>query len=120
MAEVIIVEDEPSTLKALHTVAFKLGHNVLSFCDPVAAIKAIEGQHVDILVTDWDLGARVSGVNVASRTQSLHPGSRVILITGDDLEQLKWQTRGLVNVSYIAKPFYLTTLRRALGDASCL
>lgn len=117
MADVIVLEDDPGTLRALHYVAARLGHDVLSFNEPEAAIKAIEYTRPDVLVTDWDLNASLSGINVAMHALEIRPSSRIILITGNDMTQLKQQTSSMPNVFYLSKPFDLRTMRNAITSA---
>lgn len=117
MADVIVLEDDPGTLRALHHIAARLGHDVLSFTEPDAAIKAIDEKQPDILVTDWDLNAPLSGINVAMHALEVRPSSRIILITGNDMNQLKQQTSRMPNVFYISKPFDLRTVRDVIASA---
>ena len=117
MADVMVLEDDPVTQRALHDVAARLGHTVRSFSEPALTIKAIEQQQPDVLVTDWDLNAQLSGIDVAVFALTVQPATRIILITGNDMHKLKQQTRSLPNVHYIPKPFDLLTVRRAISDA---
>ena len=117
MANVMVLEDDPCTQRALHDVAERLGHTVRSFSEPELAMEAIEHQRPDVLVTDWDLGARLSGIDVALHALAAGPSARIILITGNDIGELKQKTRHMSNVRYIPKPFDLLTVRRAFADA---
>ena len=114
MANIVILEDEEKTLRALHNVANKLGHSVSSFYDPEAAIEAIESQKTDLLISDWDLKAPLTGISVANHTLALYPDSRIILITGNDMRLLKRQTYKMPNTIYMAKPFSVAAIREAL------
>ena len=117
MAELMVLEDDPGTRRALHSVARQLGHNVQSFSEPVSAMDAMEQKLPDVLVTDWDLDSCFSGVYVAMHALSKRPTAQIILITGNDMDQLKRQTSAMPNVFYIAKPFDLRTVRGAITAA---
>ena len=113
----MVLEDDLCTQRALHDVAERLGHTVRSFSEPSLAIDAIGLHRPDVLVTDWDLDAQLSGINVALYALAIEPTARIILITGNDILKLKQQTCYIPNVQYISKPFTLLTLRRAITDA---
>lgn len=84
---ILIVDDEPSAIKALEWSLRSQGiDNLLSCSDGTQALETIAKQEVEILLLDLNM-PRVSGREVLQRVMLDHPEVPVIIITAvDDVE----------------------------------
>jgi DNA-binding response OmpR family regulator len=55
------------------------------------------------IVTDVDLGTKVSGWDVAHRARELYPNIHIVYMTGGSADD--WSANGVPNSILIAKPF---------------
>ena len=111
---VLVVDDNPGMLDALLEF-FSTGPNQGSGASSVqAAIDAIDREAPDVLLCDWDLGERLSGVDVAAHARQRAPGMGVILMTGRSLDELMQDARPLEVDAFLRKPFSLRELSATL------
>jgi len=112
----LIVDDEKITLKNLERAMKKEGYEVTAASSGASAIKALDGNEFDIVLTDLRMD-RVDGMQVLSRTRELYPFTEVILITAyaslpSAIESMK---KGAYY--YLAKPFKLDEVRKVVSEA---
>ena len=72
------------------------------------------GQVPDVLVADIDLGAGLSGLDLAAIARERHPAAEVVLISGTapDPGRLGWRER------FLRKPFPAAALAEAIRGAA--
>jgi two-component system NtrC family sensor kinase len=81
-ASVVIVDDEDMVLTALRALLeLETEHDVHSFTDPAEAAKFLEGNTVDVCVSDY-LMPGMNGIQFLSRAKQLQPEASRILLTG--------------------------------------
>jgi PAS domain S-box-containing protein len=110
---VLLVEDEPETLRLLDEMIQLTGHTVAAVQDGQEAMALIDREEFDLIFTDLGMPV-VSGWEVARKAKEKNPLVPVILITGwgsqqedDDLAR-----RGIDLV--LPKPFTYNELRMVL------
>lgn len=118
MADVLVVEDNDMTRQVLCRVASHLGHTVRSASTFYMACKEIESRPPDLVLTDWNLskGEANNGVDVAHFSLTNNPFTFVVMITGNDISQLKHETKSLPISAYLRKPVDLSDLRSVFSD----
>ena len=116
--KLLLVEDDASHAKELvaniHEI---LGHEIQilgPFNRYKSAMKCIENDKFDIAVLDIQLqDDRYAGVHLAEYIESLHH-TPILFVTGVADTQVIAQTKTIKNCDFIAKPFDINTLKRAL------
>lgn len=80
--KVLLVEDDTFTRT---TVAATLAHLGFTVVDAVsgaeAAMSVVKSRHIDVLVTDLDLGPGPSGVDIAFGMRALYEGTGIVILT---------------------------------------
>lgn len=77
----MLVDDEPNILSALHRVLRPLGFKMVQATGPTAAIDILEQQHVDIIISDHRMPG-MTGVEFFSLVSEKFPDTTRILLTG--------------------------------------
>jgi DNA-binding NtrC family response regulator len=115
--KILIVDDEKIALKNLEHVIKKEGYDIVGTQSGQNALKLLESQQFDIVLTDLRM-EKVDGMQILKRRRELYPDTEVIMITGyttlaSAVESMKHGT-----FYYIAKPFKLEEVRKVVKEAS--
>jgi DNA-binding NtrC family response regulator len=89
VAILLIVDDEETYRAQLSLILIAEGHDVRTARAGQEGIEVGLACHPDVLIADWRLTDRTSGLHVAEALRKADPGLRVIMMTGysaDDLE----------------------------------
>ena len=81
---ILLIDDDPAVVEALHKILRKRGHQVLAAQnveDSIAAVKT--GAEIDLLIIDACM-PKVSGPELAEILLFLRPGMKILFITGLD------------------------------------
>ncbi|WP_299730616.1 ATP-binding protein [uncultured Tateyamaria sp.] len=99
--------DRVVTTRVLET----LGYDAYPCVAAEEAIEALQANHFDLVVSDFDLGGALSGLDVLARARGLAPEAGRILISG------KSSLRGLQieDAVFVEKPVTDTSLSNAAG-----
>jgi CheY-like chemotaxis protein len=110
---VLLVEDDPD-LRRLLEMGLRPEFELRSCADGVEARRRLESEHVDVVLTDLELGA-VSGEELAERARALPRPVGIVMMSGDvdRLERARAQADAVV-----AKPFPMPAVRSALRRAA--
>ena len=104
---VLIIEDDDNLRAALSRCASKHAFHVYETSDPTTAIELILTHSPQLLIADWDLRHALDGVDVV-RCASIHsPHTRVVMISGKSMSELRLVTRDLKVHIFLSKPFGL-------------
>ena len=111
----MIIDDEPIVGKRLRMVFEKLGYEVEVFTSGREALKRLEAEPFDIVVTDLKMD--IDGLEVFEKAKNLNPRAKVIVITGyaDADSARKAFQEGVFD--FIPKPFRLDDLKKAVFRA---
>jgi CheY-like chemotaxis protein len=114
MARILVVDDEPAILNLLDNVLRDEGYQVVVADDGVVAIQVLTHTGVDLIITDTMM-PRLGGLEVirSMRERPDLPEIPVILMSAAVHPDLD----GLGPVTFMAKPFDLTTLRHTVAKA---
>lgn len=120
MARILLVEDDPAVRATLRAVLKRLEHDVTEAADGAAAIRAIERNSFDLVITDVIM-PEVEGLEVVLAVRANRPECPVIAMSGGGRiakdEVLDWAAKfGARHV--LPKPFSADELRRVV--ALCL
>jgi CheY-like chemotaxis protein len=103
---ILVVDDEPWSLKFICGFLRKEGYEVTQANDGAEAINLIENQQFDLVLSDVRM-PRVDGVTLVQHVRSRIPNLPVILMTGVPSDI----TAELYRVPCLSKPLSLADLR---------
>jgi len=117
---VLLVDDDRQILGLVEKMLRPQGVTVLSANRPSEALRIMEEQPVDLLISDV-LMPEMDGGKLAERLLKLRPEARVLLISGQAKEPA---VARLPQVRFLRKPFFpsalLQHLRELLGETKSL
>jgi CheY-like chemotaxis protein len=115
---VLVVDDEPDLVVNCERLLQREGHSCLQAHTGPDAIRLIDRERPDLVVTDLRLPG-AGGLTVARHARSRVPPIPVILITAYDSPQARVAAKESGVGSYLAKPFsnaaFLEAVQRSLG-----
>jgi len=114
--KILIIDDEAIALRNLEHIMKKEGYEVTGTSKGHNAIKLIEEQQFDVILTDLKMD-KVDGMQILKRSRELYPETEVIMITGYATVQTAIQAIKKGAYDYIAKPFKLDEVRRVVREA---
>lgn len=120
MADVLVVEDDDRARQSFCLVIKRLGHSVRAASSFSTARTEISRCPPDLVFTDWNLSqneeSEGSGIDIAKYSLTNNPYTTVVMITGNNIDELKLLTHSLSIKAYIKKPVDMTRLRTVLND----
>ena len=114
---VLIVEDDKSSLDILEEYLVAEGFSVLTASDGSKAIKIIEEEDLDVVLTDLKLPG-ANGIEVLKVAKKVNQDLHVIIITGYASLETALQAIKEGGYDYITKPFRLEEVGVALKNVS--
>jgi len=115
-AKILIVDDERVALKNLEYIMKKAGYEVVGTQSGSNALRYLDEQPFDVVLTDMRM-EKVDGMQVLKKCRERHPDTEVIMITGYATLEAAVETMKQGAFSYIAKPFKLDEVRKAVEEA---
>lgn len=80
--KVLLVEDDTFTRTTLAATLEFLGFQVVdAVADAAAAMSVVRSRHIDVLLTDLDLGSGPSGVDIAFGVRALYEKTGIVILT---------------------------------------
>jgi CheY-like chemotaxis protein len=103
---VLIVDDEESvrTLLKLTLEKLKPDFQIATAADGFTAMGRLMQQTFDLVLTDWHM-AGVDGLELAAAIRDISPATRILLMTGTDVFQLRNAATALGLDGWLEKPF---------------
>lgn len=114
----LIVEDDEEVRKVLARVAQSYFSSVTEAESAFSALTHLSIETPSVVITDWDLGGVLSGVDIANYVTERGLDCQLVIITGKSMSQLKSRTSHLKVHTYLAKPFNLGNLRSVLQEVA--
>lgn len=105
MGQILLVEDETFIAEMIQDALEERGLKVKSAHTDRGAYDILEGEarSFSLLIADINLGPGTTGFDVARRARELHPGLKVVYITG---HAAHLQKQGVEGSLMFPKPFY--------------
>jgi DNA-binding NtrC family response regulator len=113
---IVVVDDEPITLKQLRRILEKAGYRVSTFSTPQRALEHLETSGCDLVISDVQMPT-MNGMELMTRIKGQYPAMEVILITGyASLDGAVEATREGA-FYYLEKPFTPDRVREQVKQA---
>ena len=103
-ARILVVDDEPAAQRLLSRILTKIGHRPDAVSDIVSAVRLLEGEPFDLVMTDLDMPGG-SGFELIDSLASRSPQIATILVTGRGSTQVASQALMSGAYGYLSKPF---------------
>jgi DNA-binding NtrC family response regulator len=113
---IVIIDDEPITLKRLRRSLEKEGYRIAAFSSPQRALKHLEGAACDLVISDIQMPG-MSGLDLMAKVRGGNPQTEFILITGYASFDGAVEATKEGAFHYLAKPFTPDQLRRRVAQA---
>ncbi len=114
---ILLVEDEPLIRAATADYLAELGHTVFEAKDAASALKVLDADNVDLLLTDVCLPDQ-TGIELAHQSLDRFPGLKVVLASGYSSLVDGAPDGRLSDAIVLTKPYTIDTLATALKSLS--
>ncbi|MCP5267857.1 MAG: EAL domain-containing protein [Zoogloeaceae bacterium] len=113
----LLVDDEPDTLKALKRLLRRAGYRILSTTSPLDALELLARHEVQVIVSDQRM-PEMTGAELLSRVKVLYPQTIRIVLSGyTELNALTDAINRGAIYRFITKPWDDDELREAIREA---
>jgi len=116
IGKILIIDNELVALKNLKQVMKNEGYAVTGTQSGQKALKYLEEQHFDVVLTDLRL-EKIDGMQILEKCRSHYPDTEVILITGYATLESAVEAMKQGAFYYIGKPFRLDDVRKVVREA---
>jgi len=114
--EILLIDDDPRSLKAIGWALEYKGYQVTSAPDGPSAMKVLESQNFDLVMAKLN-GKKAGTLAALSKAREVHPDIRVILLSNDHSQTFPVEAYDLDVDDYIFKPCRLADLYRRVGKS---
>jgi DNA-binding NtrC family response regulator len=117
-ARVLIVDDEPTLLRALEALLRKKGHEVVGLDSPIAATQKLAQEDFDVALLDIKM-PQLSGLELLNAVKHRRPEVEVIMMTGHATVETALSAVRAGAYDYLTKPFEdVELVARAVAKAA--
>jgi DNA-binding NtrC family response regulator len=122
MSRILIVDDDRETCRFIEELLGKADREFVSAYDPEEAIARLARERFDLLISDINLGAARSGLDLLRAFKARHPAGEVLLISGFGTLETAVEAVRAGAFDYLSKPFNIAAVKamvdRALDQAA--
>ena len=115
-SRILIVDDESIVCERLKAFLESDGHRVETLVDPAEAMRRLETEDFDIVISDIRMG-EIDGIQLMEKVFRQSNRTRVIMITGYATLELARESLTKGAFDFIAKPFKMKEIRGTLKRA---
>jgi DNA-binding NtrC family response regulator len=113
---ILILDDETDMLENCGRVLASASHHCVTSTDPLAALRIVESEQVDLLLTDLRM-PKVDGMEMLRRVRQVDPRIPVIMLTGHATIESAVAAVKAGAFDYLSKPFSNDQLKVAVERA---
>ena len=117
MSKILIVDDDRDTCSFMTELLAQPGREIHSAHDPAGALALIQVQPFDVIVSDINLNAQSSGLDLLREFKNAHPGGQVVLISGFGTLETAIEAIRAGAFDYVSKPFNIAEIKATVGRA---
>ena len=110
---ILVVDDEMSIRRALHTTLYKLGFKTVEAARGEEALSLVRANPFDAVLLDINMPG-MTGIESCKNMRSLHPRIPILMLTVRDSEDDKVEALDAGADDYITKPFQLREDRKSV------
>jgi two-component system, NtrC family, response regulator HydG len=115
---VLVVDDEPTLLRALETLLLKNGHDVVALDSPIVAMQRMAVDDFDVALLDVSM-PQLSGLELVHAVKHRRPEVEIILMTGHATVETALAAVRAGAYDYLTKPFEdVEVVARAVAKAA--
>ena len=109
MSKILLVDDDTTLLRAVARNLEHAGHEVIKALGGDEALLILRERKPDLILSDKNMGDLMGGIELAAWVRNLYPHQKMILWTGDDVDDLANRTgfpcyaKGGVSVAELVK-----------------
>jgi DNA-binding NtrC family response regulator len=122
MAKILIVDDDPDTCQFMAELLAGAGRDMTWESQPAAALALARGEPFDVVISDINLNAPETGLDVLHAAKTVNPRCQVVLISGFGTLETAVEAVRAGAFDYISKPFNIrqvkSVVERALVQAA--
>ncbi len=111
---VLVVDDDSMLRLLLVEVLAQAGCRVFTACDGVEAVRLLEEEPVDCLITDYDM-PRMNGLELIRWSKANLPQMTVVMMSGRNCQALAAEGRECGALRVLLKPIAVEHLLSLLG-----
>jgi len=101
---VLVVDDEPTLLRAIESLLVRKGHEVVALDSPIAATQRLAKEDFDVALLDIKM-PDLSGLELLSAVKHRRPEVEVVMMTGHATVETALQAVRAGAYDYLTKPF---------------
>jgi DNA-binding NtrC family response regulator len=116
-ARILIVDDDRDTCTFIESLLAGAGREIVSASDPGGAIARIREDRFDLLISDINLNAGQTGLDVLRAFKAQHAAGQVVLISGFGTLETAIEAMRSGAFDYISKPFDIAEIKRTVERA---
>jgi DNA-binding NtrC family response regulator len=121
MPRILIVDDDRETCRFITELLERDDRVIESAYDPATALRYVHSQPFDVVISDINLNADKSGLDILREFRQANPSGQVLLISGFGTLETAIDAVRAGAFDYISKPFNIAevkaTVERALAQA---
>ena len=122
MPNILIVDDDRETCTFMTELLAQPDREILTAHDPTAAMALMARRAFDLIVSDINLNAQASGLDLLREFKTKQPSGQVVLISGFGTLETAIEALRAGAFDYVSKPFNIgeikATVTRALAQAA--
>src|SRR5262245_41603276 len=121
-SRILIVDDDRDTCSFMTELLAQPDREILTAHEPSEALGLIRRQPFDLIVSDINLNAHATGLDLLRQFKADQPGGQVVLISGFGTLETAIEAVRAGAFDYVSKPFNIgeikATVDRALAQAA--
>jgi DNA-binding NtrC family response regulator len=117
MARILIVDDDRDTCTFIESLLAGHGRDIVSASTPDEAVARIRREPFDLLISDINLNAAHTGLDILRTFKSEHAAGQVVLISGFGTLETAIAAMRAGAFDYISKPFDIAEVKRTVDRA---
>jgi DNA-binding NtrC family response regulator len=117
MVRILIVDDDRDTCTFIESLLAGADREILSAATPDEAIAQIRREPFDLVISDINLNAAQTGLDVLRAFKAEHTAGQVVLISGFGTLETAVEATRAGAFDYISKPFDIAEIKRTVERA---
>ena len=110
---ILVIDDEPGYRALLSSDLSKLGYSVLTAASGPVALKVLDENQVDMIITDMKMSP-MDGLDTVVAIRKAYPYVPIVLMTGYALEERVQAAMGYEVNTCLRKPFGIQEMRNVV------